>query len=157
MIQTRYLFHHNSGHAVHIFSLQHLSEQNHAPSPHLKIDWVAVRKLWLHLTQLGVPLTSWERIRFLAFSFTLKSNFSVCNRLLGLQSSKQQIFYPSLHRDAISHPQPLKLNMWSTSWLSAPSRVICSTKVSDCDTEPTYAAFNSSTTCLNSKAVFAFW
>ena len=39
-----------------------------------------------------------------ALSYYLKSNFSVRRRVISLRSSKQQIFYPSLNRAAISYP-----------------------------------------------------
>ena len=47
LVPTGYLFQHIFGHIVNISYLQHLSEQNHTSSPHLKLDWVAVRMLWL--------------------------------------------------------------------------------------------------------------
>ena len=52
VVQTGYLFRHIFGHIVHISYLQHLSEQNHTSSPHLQLDWAAVGKLWLRLTQM---------------------------------------------------------------------------------------------------------
>ena len=103
MVQTGYLFRHICGHIVHISYLQHLSEQNHTSSPHLKLDWAAVGKLWLRLTQMVVPLTSWASICLLALSYYLESNFSVRRRVKSLRSRKQQIFNPSLYRAAISY------------------------------------------------------
>ena len=104
VVQTGYLFRHIFGHIFLISYLQHLSEQNHTSSPHLKLDWAAVGKLWLRLTQMVVPLTSWASICLLALSYYLESNFSVRRRVICLRSSKQQIFYPSLYRAAISYP-----------------------------------------------------
>ena len=51
-----------------------------------------------------VLLTSWASIYLLALSYDLESNFSVRRRMISLRSSKQQIFYPSLNRAAISYP-----------------------------------------------------
>ena len=103
VVQTGYLFWHIFGHIVHISYLQHLSEQNHT-SPHLKLDWAAVGKLWLRLMQIVVTLTSRASICLLALSYYLESNFSVRRRVISLRSSKQQIFYPSLYRAVISYP-----------------------------------------------------
>ena len=56
VVQTGYLFWHIFRYIVHISYLQHLSGQNHTSSPHLKLDWAAVGKLWLRLTQMVVQL-----------------------------------------------------------------------------------------------------
>ena len=100
-VQTGYLFRQIFGHIVHIFYLQHLSEQNHTFSPNLKLDWAAVEKLWLRLTQMVVPMTSWATICLLALSYYLESKFSVRKRVISLRSSRQQIYYPSLSRHHI--------------------------------------------------------
>ena len=80
VVQTGYLFRRIFGQIVHISYFQHLSEQNHTSSPHLKLDRAAVGKLWLRLTQMVVPLTIWASICLLALSYYLESIFSIPRR-----------------------------------------------------------------------------